>query len=214
MANSTRNADITQARILLGLLDSVERNGAQSQRRLASELGIAIGLVNAYLKRCIKKGLVKASQAPARRYVYYLTPQGFAEKSQLTVEYLSHSFGYFREAKNDCALLFDDARRRGFTRVALAGKSDLAEIAAICALEGGIEIIAVVDPGAAGGRFLGLPLLRSFDDIAIEPCATVVTDLMTPSETCDSLVARFGRTRVLIPDLLRVRFNAPAEREG
>jgi len=45
-------------------------------------LDIALGLVNAYVKRSIKKGLVKVSQAPARRYAYYLTPQGFSEKSR------------------------------------------------------------------------------------------------------------------------------------
>jgi len=73
---------------MLGLLESVERGGEQSQRRLASELGVALGLVNAYLKRCINKGLVKVSEAPARRYAYYLTPHGFTEKSRLTVEYL------------------------------------------------------------------------------------------------------------------------------
>ena len=58
------------SRIMLGLLDAVEQNRAQSQRLLASELGIALGLVNAYLKRCIKKGLVKVRSAPARRYAY------------------------------------------------------------------------------------------------------------------------------------------------
>ena len=52
------------SRIMLGLLDAVEQDRAHSQRHLASELGIALGLVNAYLKRCMKKGLVKASQAP------------------------------------------------------------------------------------------------------------------------------------------------------
>src|SRR3990170_1377431 len=73
-------------RIVLDLLTSVEHDGERSQRHIAAELGIALGLVNAYLKRCVKKGLVKVSQAPARRYAYYLTPQGFAEKSRLTVE--------------------------------------------------------------------------------------------------------------------------------
>ena len=57
------------SRIVLGLLHSVERDGGQSQRRLGSELGIALGLVNAYLKRCVKKGLIKVGHAPARRYV-------------------------------------------------------------------------------------------------------------------------------------------------
>ena len=40
------------------------------------------------------------SDAPARRYAYYLTPQGFAEKSRLTVQYLSSPFSFFRLAKS------------------------------------------------------------------------------------------------------------------
>src|ERR1700758_5366307 len=96
-------------RIVLNLLNSVD-DGAQSQRRIAEDLGIALGLVNAYLKRCVKKGLVKVSEAPARRYAYYLTPQGFAEKSRLTVQYLSNSFSFFRLAKSDCARVLDQAK--------------------------------------------------------------------------------------------------------
>ena len=108
--------------ILLGLLESVERDGAKSQRRLATELGVALGLVNAYIKRCIKKGLVKVTQAPAGRFAYYLTPHGFAEKSRLTVEYLSYSFSFFRQARADCSAVVDQAQARGFTRVVLAGR--------------------------------------------------------------------------------------------
>src|SRR5262245_49009810 len=118
-----------RARIMLGLLDAVEQDGAQSQRLLASELGIALGLVNAYLKRCIKKGLVKVRSAPTRRYAYYLTPRGFSEKSRLTVEYLSSSFEFFRHARSDCTLIFEQAKANGLNRVALVGRSDLAEIA-------------------------------------------------------------------------------------
>src|SRR5256885_14691003 len=105
-------------RIVLGLLNSVE-DGATSQRRIASELGIALGLVNAYLKRCIKKGLVKVSDAPTRRYAYYLTPQGLAEKSRLTLDYLSYSFSLFRRARAEYATVLEAARRRGFDRVVL-----------------------------------------------------------------------------------------------
>lgn len=209
MADASGGEDIQQARIMLGLLDSVERDGAQSQRRLASELGIALGLVNAYLKRCVKKGLVKASQAPARRYVYYLTPQGFAEKSRLTVEYLSFSFGFFRQAKHDFIQLFGDARARGFLRVALIGKSDLAEIAAICALESGVEILGTIDQGASdGASFVGHPLRRSISELSAEPDAVVITELFHPREALESMAARFGEGRVLIPQLLRLRLTA------
>ena len=44
-------------------------------------MGVALGLANSYLKRCIRKGFIKITEAPANRYLYYLTPQGFAEKA-------------------------------------------------------------------------------------------------------------------------------------
>lgn len=184
------------ARIILGLLESIERGRAHSQRHLADELGIALGLVNAYLKRCAKKGLLKVRQAPARRYAYYLTPQGFAEKSRLTVEYLSHSFSFFRRAKSDCADVLQSARAMGFDRLALAGVSDVAEIAIICALQTGTEIVGVVDPLASMGHFANFPVFASFDQIAGACDAVLVTDINTPRETFDSAVATFGKDRV------------------
>src|SRR5215469_12343064 len=163
MPQAARDDEPDNARIVLGLLQSVERDGAQSQRKLASDLGIALGLVNAYLKRCVKKGLLKIGQAPARRYAYYLTPHGFAEKSRLTVEYLSSSFSFFRRAREDCSAVVKAAHARGWNRVALIGVSDLAEIATICALEHGMTIAAVVDAKARRDSFVGTPVVASLD---------------------------------------------------
>src|SRR5262245_2503210 len=180
------------SRIMLGLLDAVEQDRAQSQRLLASELGIALGLVNAYLKRCIKKGLVKVRSAPARRYAYYLTPQGFAEKSRLTVEYLSHSFGFFRQAKTECSELFKAASFRGIERVLLAGQSDLAEIAALCAIEHDIKIAGIVQKDAPKPEFIGLPVFEDYNLVTSPFDAVLITDVLNPREICDVAVARFG----------------------
>lgn len=214
MAEVTPPEDTVHARITMGLLDSVERNSATSQRRLAAELGIAVGLINAYLKRCIKKGLIKTSQAPARRYAYYLTPQGFAEKARLTVEYLSYSFSFFREAKTDCSRLFQAAHARGVRHVVLAGWSDLAEIAVLCAIEQSIEIVGVVQREPPHDRFVGLPVFPGFDQVPKNFDAVLVTDLVEPRQTCEALLERFGPDRVLIPDLLLIRMNKPAAAEG
>ena len=207
MSRQAHSEDAEKAQIMLGLLESVARDGAQSQRHLATELDIALGLVNAYLRRCIKKGLVKVSQVPARRYAYYLTPKGFAEKSRLTAEYLSFSFGFFRQAKADCALMLEAARMRKLTRLVLAGRSDLAEIAAICALETGAEIAAVVDAKSATPQFFGLPVVASFDDVEGGFDAVIVTDLLTPQETVGLAIDRFGANRVLVPNLLRMQID-------
>jgi hypothetical protein len=212
MSSTIRENESGDDRILLGLLESVERDGGQSQRRIASELGIALGLVNAYLKRCVKKGLVKVSEAPARRYAYYLTPQGFAEKSRLTIEYLTSSLSLFRRARSDCADVFAYARSRGMTRVVVAGISDLAEIARICALESGVEIVAVLDPLATEAKYLGLPVVGALHDVGDPFDAVVITELRLVQDTFDAVAGAIGRERVLAPKLLglRTRMNVEA----
>jgi DNA-binding MarR family transcriptional regulator len=211
MAQTGRSEEFENAQIVLGLLESVERDGAQSQRKLASDLGIALGLVNAYLKRCVKKGLVKIGQAPARRYAYYLTPHGFAEKSRLTVEYLSSSFSFFRRAREDCSSVLKVARARGWNRVALIGISDLAEIATICALEQGITIAAVVDAKAVSDRFVGAPVVASIDAVPGGFDALVVTDLGATRETIRAALSALEAERVFVPALLGLRLDRAME---
>ena len=197
-------------RIVLGLLSSVENDGARSQRRIAAELGIALGLVNAYIRRCIKKGLVKVSDAPARRYAYYLTPQGFAEKSRLTVQYLSNSFSFFRLAKSDCARVLDQAKAKGFSRIVLAGQSDLAEVAILCAVEAGVAIVAVVDPASEVARFVGVNVCRSYDEVKGAFDAVIVTDVAHASASYDAAATVCGAERVLAPGLLGLREGSGA----
>jgi DNA-binding MarR family transcriptional regulator len=211
MPQTARNDEPENARIVLGLLESVERDGGQSQRKLASDLGIALGLVNAYLKRCVKKGLVKIGQTPPRRYAYYLTPHGFSEKSRLTVEYLSTSFSFFRRAREDCSTVLRAAHARGWTRVVLAGVSDLAEIAIICALEQGIAIVAVVDPKSASGRYIGTPVVKSIAAVPGGFDALVVTDLQATRESVQAVAAELDAGRVLVPALLGIRFKSTTE---
>jgi DNA-binding MarR family transcriptional regulator len=210
MPQAARN-EPDNARIVLGLLESVERDGAQSQRKLASDLGIALGLVNAYLKRCVKKGLLKIGQAPPRRYAYYLTPHGFAEKSRLTVEYLSSSFSFFRRAREDCSSVLKAAHARGWHRLALVGVSDLAEIATICALEQGITIVAVVDANCTNDRFVGAPVVRSIAALSGKLDALVVTDLQATRESVAAVAEQFDAERVLLPALLGIRINRQTE---
>jgi DNA-binding MarR family transcriptional regulator len=211
MPQLARNEEADNARIVLGLLESVERDGAQSQRKLASDLGIALGLVNAYLKRCVKKGLVKIGQAPARRYAYYLTPHGFSEKSRLTVEYLSTSFSFFRRAREDCASVLAAARAQNWNRVVLIGVSDLAEIAIICALEQGMTIVAAVDPGSSRARFVGTPVVNALGAVDGEFDAVLVTDLQPTRALLETAAAHVGAERVLVPAMLGVRLTRSAE---
>jgi DNA-binding MarR family transcriptional regulator len=201
MDRAAPDIDDEQERIVLGLLNSVDE-GARSQRRIADDLGIALGLVNAYLRRCVKKGYVKVSHAPARRYAYYLTPKGFAEKSRLTVQYLTHSFSFFRQAKADCTQAFAVAKQRNLERLALRGKSDLAEIAILSAVECGVTVVAIIDDDATVNQFVGRPLVCRYEDIAEPFDAVLITDLFNAHRSFDEAVKLFGADQVLAPRLL------------
>jgi DNA-binding MarR family transcriptional regulator len=200
-------------RIVLSLLSSVEHDGGKSQRRIAAELGIALGLVNAYLKRCVKKGLVKVLDAPARRYAYYLTPHGFAEKSRLTVEYLSYSFSFFRQAKADCARIFQSAREQNFQNLVLCGKSDLAEIAILSAVDCGVSIVAIVDQYAGEMPFAGKQVVSGYDRLTVPFDAVIVTDVVNARRAFDEAERLFGPTRVLAPSLLGLNVSERPDAE-
>jgi len=194
--------------IMLGLLDAVERDPAVTQRSVARELGIALGLANAYLKRCVRKGLIKVSTTPARRYAYYLTPQGFAEKSQLTGRYLANSFSFFRRARAQCAELFAVAVARGQRRLALIGDGDLAEIARLVAREHAVEIVGIMSqPVDRACSELDGPQFDVAD-------AVMITALSDARSAYDAAVAAFGAERVHVPALLRVHAAAPAGAAG
>jgi len=203
--------------VVLGLLNAVHNNSAVTQRSLARELGVALGIANATLRRCVEKGLIKVREAPARRYAYYLTPRGFAEKSHLTAQYLTDSFKFFRVARSQCEALLADCAARGWRRLALAGAGELAEIARLCAPEAGVELVAVVDPGRLGRPFAGLPVLAALDQLPAGVFdAVIITDVRAPQATFETMLAAakalgLAAEQVLAPKLLRVSLPPPVE---
>lgn len=190
--------------IVLGVLDVVERDPSVTQRSVARELGIALGLANSYLRRCVRKGLIKVSEVPRRRYAYYLTPQGFAEKSRLTATYLSDSFSFFRKARMQCAELFALAAARGQRRLALLGHGDLAEIASLVARDHPVEIVGVISAGGDVARLEAELAAAGAAD------AILVTALVDPRGALEAALRVFGAERVYVPAILRVYTPAPA----
>ncbi|MFA6019500.1 MAG: winged helix-turn-helix transcriptional regulator [Rhodospirillales bacterium] len=198
----------SEAEITLGLLNALHENSDHTQRSISKDLGIALGLANAYLKRCAKKGLIKIAQMPPNRYAYYLTPQGFAEKSRLTAEYLSQSFNLFRVARRQYEGLFQLCSDRGWKRVALAGVGDIGEIAILS--QGGydVTVLGFVDAMAGVPTHLGLPVASApsaFESLD----ALVLTDLKDPQAVFDSLRSVFAPERVLFPPFLNVSRQRP-----
>jgi len=192
-----------EEQLVMELLDAVGKRNDVSQRHLARHMGVALGLANSYLKRCIRKGLIKIIEAPANRYLYYLTPQGFAEKSRLTARYLTNSFSFYRQAGESCDRIFRACRDRGWQRVALCGTSDLAEIATLRALEWDIEIPGIYDPHTERRRFAGKPVWRRLEDMLPHE-GFMLTDLNATRLMYDHLQTVASQEHVFVPDILRL----------
>jgi len=177
----------TEQKLMVHLLSEIERNPSFTQRSLASELGIALGLMNQYLKHCVTKGWVRASQVSSRRIAYFLTPTGFSEKSAMVAGYLARSMTFFRDARAQCKEIFELCKSHKWLVVALVGDGDLADIARLVAHGTGV-IVEVVDISAD---------FKKYD-------AVLVTDIMNPQETYDAIKSKIECQRLLTLELLHI----------
>lgn len=196
-------------RATLSLLSTLEEGEVHTQRSLAVRIGVALGMTNSLLRRALRKGLVKARQAPAKRYAYYVTPKGFSEKGQLVAEYLSSSLSFFRQAREEYSTLYAEMLTDEKKRIALYGASELAEIALLSAQGDGVEVVAMIQPGSNQTEFAGLPVINSLEAALMQDLdAVVITSTDRPQDSYDILVDRFAVAQVYAVPLLHISSSA------
>ena len=143
------------------LLSEIASDEQLSQREMAKRLGIALGLVNSYLKNLVSKGFVRVTNFPKNRYAYLLTPTGFAEKSRLAYQHLSYFSGLYTVARQDYLKLFRSLAAEGVKGVAFCGIDEVAEIAYLSLKETGLELELAMDVEGEGRKF--------FDQVVVSP---------------------------------------------
>jgi DNA-binding MarR family transcriptional regulator len=141
------------------LLTELERDGAVTQRSLATKLGVALGLTNLYLKRLAMKGYIKITTIPSHRIRYLLTPQGFAEKSRLTYLYMQYSLSHYRDIRARLRETLLRAAGNGVKRVVIYGTGELAEMAYLSLREMSMTLVGFIDEGQRDS-FLSYPVWR------------------------------------------------------
>ena len=139
----------------LKILNVLAENDSLTQRDISNRLGIALGLVNSYIKNLVKKGYLTVIAIPPKRHAYYLTPKGFTEKTRLTYDLLQDYTRIYREARKNLKKLFDEIRKDGARKIVFAGADEVAEIAYITLQESNIELSGVVDTENQGTIFFG-----------------------------------------------------------
>ncbi|HCU06995.1 MAG TPA: hypothetical protein DIC42_05405 [Holosporales bacterium] len=177
----------TEKDVMVRLLTSIDQKSDFTQRGLAKDLGIALGLMNQYLKRCVVKGWVRGTQISPKRMTYFLTPEGFKEKSHMVKDYLARSMNFFKDARTQCGEAFELCKAQGWSKIALVGDGDLADIAKLVATDSAFKIEVVS----------AQMNLKKYD-------ALIVTDVVNPQGTYDALKHKVDCGRLLTLNLLHI----------
>ncbi len=125
----------------LRILEALEENPDVTQASLAAQLGVAVGSVNWYIKRLIRKGYVKVTHLQRRKLKYFVTPQGLALKARLTSEYMEASLQMYRQLRRSARDALAEIRRSGYDSVEIADDNEAAEIFRLTCLEMGVRVV-------------------------------------------------------------------------
>jgi DNA-binding MarR family transcriptional regulator len=140
---------------ILRLMGEIGQNGARSQRDLARRLNLSLGLVNRFLKRLVNKGYFKIMTMPKNRVKYFLTPEGLARKSKLTIDYLRYSVDFYREVR---ALLLEKFRELEASQsrsILFFGVGEVAELAYLYMQLTNLRLVGIVDTVHKAREFFG-----------------------------------------------------------
>lgn len=152
------------------ILDRIERREGVTQRQLAGDLEIALGLTNLLIKRVVSKGWVKVVNVKPNRFSYLITPAGLREKTRITRDYLNNTVRLYTETRERLrASLSDlsgswnaeDIEAAGGVpdkRIVFYGAGEVAEIGYISLQGLDLNLVGVVDDRKGGRQFFNYPV--------------------------------------------------------
>ena len=89
----------------LEILIKISKKSEISQRKLAEELGFSLGKLNYCIHELHKKGLIKIKNFNKNKkksnYLYFLTPQGIASKTKLTIDFMQKKLKEYDKLKGE-----------------------------------------------------------------------------------------------------------------
>lgn len=171
----------------LEALEAIAENERITQRRLSTKLGIALGLTNLYLKRLVRKGYVKYVNLQSNRVRYLITAKGIAEKTRLAYEFMDYSLHLYGHVRQHLRQVLEPLATGDVRRIAIYGSGEAAELAYLCILELGHELVGVFD-AEPNGVFLGKRVCQVGDPDAAAFDLLIVATLDEPKAIIDRLV--------------------------
>lgn len=184
--------------VALKLMEELSSGGQVTQRGLSDKLGVALGLVNTYLKHFVRKGFIRITQYPSSRYGYLLTPEGMAEKSRLLYNHIAYYTNLFRSVRTESLVRFRTIEADGCRTVAFCGIDELAEIALLSLQQTSLRLVAAYDDERQDGEFFGVQVKPLSQAARTEADRICIIALKRGDEIARSLeCAGVDRTRIV-----------------
>ncbi|MDK3155365.1 winged helix-turn-helix transcriptional regulator [Kamptonema cortianum] len=144
----------------LPVMEAIEGSSELSQRDISEKTAISLGAVNAVLKDLVHRGWIRAQKIPRKRYAYYLTPQGIAEKTQLALNVFENTLQAYEKVRSMADTHAQRLAQEGHVQVALIGRGAKLELAYLACLQAGIKVEGIYDDSAAGKLALGFVIKK------------------------------------------------------
>ena len=194
----------TDKKNIMHILSDISNGIFHSQRKISRQLGISAGLANSYIKRCLKKGLIKLQTVPKKRYIYYLTPKGFIEKSKLTAEYLSSSFSLYRNMREDCLKILTKCKKKN-NKIFLYSASELSEVFILTAKEINLEFYGIVIPNSNLKNFFDIKVFPKVPKNSVKFETIILCDIESSYDTFLKLKKFFPKKQIIVPQILNIK---------
>jgi len=108
----------------LEILQQIQDNEYVTQRDLAQITGVSLGTINILLKKMIKTGLIKIEKLNPQKIKYILTPEGMAEKTAKTYQYIVKSYNNISKMQKTIISIIENQKENGIKAIYFFGEDD------------------------------------------------------------------------------------------
>lgn len=163
--------------ITFKILDEFAKESLISQRALAGRLGVALGLINAYVKRLYKKGYIKIKSLPKNRIKYIITPKGLTEKMRLTYSYMHSSINHFKHLRHKIEKTYSLMIASDIKKMLLWGDGEIAELCYISTRGLPLEIVGIIGENKSENGFFNSHVYTIEDIDSLEFDAILISSM-------------------------------------
>lgn len=162
---------------ILSVLFSILDEPHTSQHKIAAETNLSSSMVNNYIKRLKREGLIRVLGNTNRNQQYHVTESGRVMLRKSLLDYSAEIVRLYGHAKIEIAKILTSFYGEGIRTVVLFGVAETAEIVYAAAKRTALVIIGVVDSDIRkqGNIFNGLEIRPPEDINEIRPDAVVIT---------------------------------------